>query len=131
MRCMSCMLVVGVAWLRIAWGCVKYAEFHTKMAAAHNRILEGVGVESFRENVVQQLPLVLDDDAVISLAEGVGFQMAWFQPKTKAPPPKDGNLAAMFQNQAALAKAPMGPAPGGVRPPPPRPVSEVLWRHTI
>ena len=47
------------------------------MAAAHKRVIAGMGVDVFKEQVLDKFGLVLDDDTVVGVAEALGWNTSW------------------------------------------------------
>ena len=103
-----------------------YKEFTARMVVSYRRIKESVTSEGFASQVTSRFGLMLTDDSVQGIAEGLGWSDVWLQTvgrRPKAPPPKSGDLAAMFApalSGQAVAKSP--PSVGS---------SEAAWLRLI
>ena len=96
------------------------------MVVSYRRIKESVTSEGFASQVTSRFGLMLTDDSVQGIAEGLGWSDVWLQTlgrRPKAPPPKSGDLAAMFApalSGQTVAKSP--PSVGS---------SEAAWLRLI
>lgn len=71
-------------------GVTRYFELNERLIHAHRRVVAGMGAEQFKAQVLDQFGLVLDDDMVIGVASGFGWQSTWIsgsRAKASAPPP--------------------------------------------
>lgn len=100
------------------------------MVSSHRRIKDAVTAEVFQAQVTNRFGLVLTDETLQSIAGDMGWSDSWFNTskrRPKAPPPKSGDLAAMFVEPGAspmpsplmnpLMPPPLGPT---MMTPPPR-----------
>ena len=88
---------------------MRYADFNAKMVSAHRRILSGVGAEQFHSQVMQRFPLSLNDQAIFSVGEDMGWNTQWLAPARKASakaPSANGNLTDMFKAKAVASQPP-------------------------
>ena len=69
------------------------------MLGSHRRIVESVTPDVFCSQVSNRFGLVLTDESIQGIASDLGWQDEWLitsKRRAKAPPPKSGDLAAMF-----------------------------------
>lgn len=107
-----------------------FREFTQRMVASHRRIKDAVSHEVFQNQVTNRFGLVLDDESLHAIAGDLGWSDTFLvinRRRAKAPPPKSGDLTAMFAPAGSpmpspvmnpLMPPPMGP--NMVTPPPPR-----------
>ena len=110
-------------------GVTTFKEFTQRMVASHRRIKDAVSPEVFQKQVTNRFGLVLDDEAMQAIAADLGWSDTFLvinRRRAKAPPPKSGDLTAMFAPAGSpmpsplmnpLMPPPMGP--NMVTPPPP------------
>lgn len=65
-------------------GVIKYRDLYRKMRTMHQRILAGVGAETFRTQVFMRLEIPLCDENVFEVARSMGWKMEWLQISAKA-----------------------------------------------
>lgn len=95
----------------------KYSDLNRKLRAVHLRIVASVGgADAFRANVLDKLPVVLDDESTLAVAQELGWREEWLQRAAKAKQP-----AAPNRNVAQMLASVTGPPPGAVGMPAPRP----------
>lgn len=87
-----------------------YREFTQRMISSHRRIKDAVSLEVFQTQVSNRFGLVLNDEALQGIAGDLGWSDTFLvtnRRRGKAPPPKSGDLTAMF----APAGSPVPPSP--------------------
>ena len=85
-----------------------------------------MGADQFAAQIMQRFGLVLTDQSVQQVAADHGWQDEWMitsRRAAKAPPPKSGNLAAIFAGKAAPTPQPTPVVPQG---PPPAQVGSAI-----
>ena len=102
----------------VTQGVTRYFELNEKMVNAHRRVVAGMGPDTFKTQVLDRFGLVLDDEAVNSVAVPLGWQSAWLGTRQgkAAPPTPSHDITAMFNHlptePRAMVALPTPPLPG-------------------
>lgn len=94
-------------------GVTRYHELFRNMKRQHKRIVNAVGQEEFN-TILQRFPVVLDDGAVIQVAESLGWNSEWLRSASRAKAKAKALAAPSADLAVMLARA--GPVPGAVAP---------------